>query len=153
MATIKRYEELEVWQLARQLALKIFVLKEKGLFVKDFGFKDQIKRVADSVMDNIAEGFGRGGNREFINLLSIAIDSCSEVQSQLYRAQDWRYITRDKFEECYKLTETIISKSGKFISYLNSPQHTGEKFKKTTNDKLLTTNHKRITWQKLILVA
>lgn len=137
MATIKKFEDLEIWQLARQLAQKIFALTEKGAFVRDFGFKDQVKRAAGSAMDNIAEGFGRGGNREFINLLSIAIGSCNEVQSQLHRAQDWKYITTEEFEECYKLTETIISKSGKFISYLNSSQHTGEKFKKpqTTNDK------------------
>lgn len=142
MATIKKFEELEIWQLARRLAVKIYVLTEKDLFVKDFGFKDQIKRATGSVMDNIAEGFGRGGNREFINLLSIAIGSCNEVQSQLHRAQDWKYITAEEFGECYKLTETIISKSGKFISYLNSSQYAGEKFKKPqiTNDKQQTTN-------------
>lgn len=137
MATIKKFEKLEIWQLARQLALKIFALAEKGTFVKDFGFKDQIKRATGSVMGNIAEGLGRGGNREFINLLSISIGSCYEVQSQLYRALDWKYITEEEFEQCYKQTEAIISKSGKFISYLNSSGHTGEKFKKpqTTNNK------------------
>lgn len=140
MATIKKFEDLEIWQLARQFANKIFALTEKGSFMKDFGFKDQIKRASGSVMDNIVEGFGRGGNREFVNLLSIAIASCNEVQSQLYRARDWKYITVEEFEECYKLTETIISKSGKFISYLNSSHHTGVKFKKqqTTNDKQQT---------------
>ncbi len=112
MATIKKFEDLEVWQMGRKLANKIFELTEKGKFIKDFGFKDQIKRAAGSVMDNIAEGFGRGGNREFINLLSISNGSCNEVRSQLYRALDWKYISEEEFKECYNLTEVIISKSG-----------------------------------------
>lgn len=90
MSTIKKFEELDIWQLARQLCNKIFVYTEKSKFAKEFGLKRQIRDSSGSVMDNISEGFGRGGNKEFINFLSFAIGSCCEVKSQLYRALDWK---------------------------------------------------------------
>ncbi|MBI4930751.1 MAG: four helix bundle protein [Bacteroidetes bacterium] len=130
MATIKQFEDLECWKLARQLSDLIFTLTEKGAFVKDFGFKNQIKDASGSVMDNIAEGFGRGGNREFVIFLGYAIGSANEVQSQLYRALDWKYISQVEFKENYELAETIIAKSGSLINYLNNSQHKGEKFKR-----------------------
>ncbi|MFI5221619.1 MAG: four helix bundle protein [Bacteroidia bacterium] len=137
MTTIKRFEDLEIWQASRELCKKIFALTEEGIFAKDFGLKGQIKNSSGSVMDNIAEGFGRGGNKEFTNFLSIAIGSCCEVQSQLNRALDWKYISEDSFKECYTLSEEIISKTGSLINYLNHSDYKGEKFKnnKTNNDK------------------
>lgn len=148
MATIKKLENLEIWQLARQLCNKIFILTAKDRFSKDFGLKGQIKDSSASVMDNIAEGFGRGGNKEFVKFLSIAIGSCNECQSQLYRALDWKYINDNEFKECYDLADTIIHKSGNLIDYLNKSKHTGKKYKdrpinskrqtikrQTTNDK------------------
>lgn len=130
MATIKKFEDLEVWQMARKLANKVFDLTEKGKFIRDFGFKGQIKDASGSVMDNIAEGFGRGGNKEFINFLGYAIGSANEVQSQLYRALDWNYISEYEFKECCELAETIIAKAGSFINYLNNSSFKGEKFKR-----------------------
>jgi four helix bundle protein len=129
MATVRRFEDLEIWQLARQLSNKVLKLTQKEKFSKDFGFKGQIKDSSGSVMDNIAEGFGRGGNKEFSNFLSFSTGSCCEVQSQLYRALDWNYITKYEFDECNTLAKKIISKSGKFIAYLNQSQYKGEKFK------------------------
>jgi len=129
MATIKKIEDLEIWILARKLCSLIITLTEKGKFVSDFGLKQQIKNSSGSVMDNIAEGFGRGGNKELVNFLSIAIGSCCEVKSQLYRALDWKYISDVEFKECVALTEEIISKSGSLINYLNKSEHKGEKFK------------------------
>jgi four helix bundle protein len=129
MATIKKFEDIEIWQFARSLSVKIFSLTQKGKFAKDFGLKDQIKNACGSVMDNIAEGFGRGGNREFTNFLSFAVGSCNEVQSQLYRASDWEYISDKEFEDCYNLASEIISKTGSLISYLNKSEFKGEKFK------------------------
>ena len=99
MATITKFEDLETWQLARQLADKVFQLTKKNDFAKDFGLIKQIRNSSGSVMDNIAEGFGRGGNKEFANFLCYSTGSCCEVQSQLYRAMDWKYITNDEFEE------------------------------------------------------
>ncbi len=88
MSTFRKFEDLEIWQLARKLCNNIFTITEKGSFQNDYRFKDQIKSSSGSIMDNIAEGFGRGGNKEFVNFLSIAIGSCTECCSQLYRALD-----------------------------------------------------------------
>ena len=130
MATIKKFEDIEAWQLARKLATKIFELTQKGHFAKDFGFRGQIKNACGSVMDNIAEGFGRGGNREFVNFLGYAIGSANEVQSQLHRALDWKYINDDEFKESYEIADLAIAKSGALINYLNHSEYKGEKFKR-----------------------
>ncbi len=93
MATIKRFEDLEIWQMARQLCKEIFDLTFHEKFMKDFSLKDQIRRSSGSIMDNIAEGFERGGNKEFKQFLSIAKGSSGETKSQLYRAYDRNYFT------------------------------------------------------------
>lgn len=143
MATIKQFEDLEIWKLARELSKKIFILTEKEKFSRDFGIRNQIRDSSGSVMDNIAEGFGRAGNREFVTFLCYSIGSCSETQSQLYRALDYRYIKQSEFDECYNLTKIIINKTGSFVSYLNKSGIKGEKFKNRTetNNKQLTTNN------------
>jgi len=90
--TVKNFEDLDVWKLARELTIKIYSETKHGPFSKDFGLRDQIKRSAVSVMSNIAEGFERGGNKEFHNFLSIAKGSCGEVRCQLYIAVDQNYL-------------------------------------------------------------
>jgi len=85
MATFHRFEDLEIWQTAKKLSLKVFKLTEAGPSSKDFKFRDQIRSSAGSVMDNIAEGFERSGQFEFVNFLSISKGSSGEVRSQLYR--------------------------------------------------------------------
>ena len=85
MATFHRFEDLEIWQTAKKLSLKVFKLTEVGPSSKDFKFRDQIRSSAGSVMDNIAEGFERSGQFEFVNFLSISKGSSGEVRSQLYR--------------------------------------------------------------------
>ncbi|MFZ1306795.1 MAG: four helix bundle protein [Ferruginibacter sp.] len=89
MATVNKFEDLEVWQLARKYADKIHKLTLLNDFVKENKFKDQIKDSSGSVMDNIAESFGRESRLEFINFLGIAKGSLYESQSQLYRAFDY----------------------------------------------------------------
>lgn len=86
MATIKSFEEIEAWQTARSLSKEIFGLTNFGSFSKDYGLRDQINRATGSIMDNIAEGFERGGSKEFIQFLAIAKGSAGEVRSQLHRA-------------------------------------------------------------------
>lgn len=142
MATITKFEELEIWQFARQLSRKIFTLSEKEKFNKDYGIRNQIRDSSGSVMDNIAEGFGRGGNKEFVAFLCYSIGSCSETQSQLYRALDYNYISKTEFDECYILAQTIINKTGSFVTYLNKSNVKGEKYKHRTeiNHKPQTTN-------------
>ena len=83
---IESFEQIEAWQLARQLTRKIYAVTSKGVFGKDLGLRDQIRRAAGSIMHNIAEGFDGGSDLEFLRFLRYAQRSCSEVQSELYVA-------------------------------------------------------------------
>lgn len=129
MATIQKFEDLEIWQLARALCRKIYPLTFQEPVSKDFRFKDQIRGTCGSIMDNIAEGFGRGSKLEFINSLTIARGEVDELKSQLYRGVDNNYFTQLQFEEFYQLADKITKKSTTFISYLNKANIKGQKFK------------------------
>ena len=98
-----RFEDLDSWTVARELANLIYMLGRESGFSKDYGFKDQIQRAAVSVMNNIAEGFERGSNKDFAKFLFIARASAGEVRSMLYLALDQKYITDEQFKEAYKL--------------------------------------------------
>lgn len=134
MATIKKFEDLEIWQLARQLENKIFEETEKGRLSRDYKLKDQINASSGSVMDNIAEGFGRASRLEFVQFLSISNGSGNELQSQLYRCLDRKYITKEKFDELYLLADLVCKKINAFMSYLNKSSVKGQKF---ANRKIL----------------
>ena len=130
MATIKRFEDLDVWQLARQLNIKIIPLLEKLSEAKNYDLKSQLDRSAGSVMDNISEGFERDGNREFIQFLAISKGSLGEVRSQLYRTLDRNFIEKEKHDLFQEECLLLASKLGKFISYLINSDIKGNKFKK-----------------------
>ncbi len=99
-----------------------------GDFQRDYSLKDQIRRASGSIMDNIAEGFGRDGNREFIQYLSCSKASANEVQSQLYRALDYQYITQKTFDELYLEADHIIGKITNFMKYLTQSENKGSKY-------------------------
>lgn len=115
---IERFEDIEGWQIARELTREIYKIAKQGEFGKDFGLRDQITRASGSVMHNIAEGFDGGSNAEFIKFLRYAQRSASEVQSQLYIALDQEYITKTQFDELYEKAAHARSKIGGFIAYL-----------------------------------
>lgn len=129
MSKVERFEDLKVWQLARELCQTIHKLTLKEQFSKDFKLVGQIKGSSGSIMDNIAEGFERDGNKEFIQFLSVSKGSCGETRSQLYRAIDNGYITQEEFDSAYKmaLEESKMIKS--FIQYLKDSELKGNKFK------------------------
>ncbi len=128
MATITRFEDLEIWQEARRLATKINKICIETELKTDYRFKDQIKASSGSVMDNIAEGFERNGNIEFRQFLSIAKGSAGETRSQLYRVLDFNYINQDKFNLLKNDFENLSGKINNFISYLNKKDFKGTKF-------------------------
>lgn len=122
MAKIERFEDLQSWQKARQLANFIYDLTEQVKFSKDFRLSNQIRDAAGSVMHNIAEGFDSGTNPEFIRFLKMSRRSASEVQSELYLALDRKYISQDELATAYNLaTETKRLING-MISYLRKPK-------------------------------
>ena len=129
MATINSFEDLKVWQKARELCQQIFYVSHTDKFAKDYALKDQINRTSGSIMDNIAEGFGRQSSNEFINHLSIASGSLLEVKSQLYRALDRNYLSKIKFENIMATTDEIGKMLAALISYLNKSDIRGLKFK------------------------
>jgi len=99
----KKFEELPCWQKARELCWTVFDLINQKEFRGDFSLRNQIWEASGSVMDNIAEGFDDGSTREFIRFLGYSQRSSSEVQSQLYRAVDCKYISQNQFDSTYEL--------------------------------------------------
>ncbi|WP_297333528.1 four helix bundle protein [Flavobacterium sp.] len=128
MATIKKFEDLEIWQEARRLSNQINHIANTTALKNDFRLRDQIKASIGSVMDNIAEGFERNGNIEFRQFLSVAKGSAGETRSQLYRLFDFGYITENEFEVLKGDFENLSGRINKFITYLNNKDYKGTKF-------------------------
>ncbi|MDY9918186.1 four helix bundle protein [Porphyromonadaceae bacterium NLAE-zl-C104] len=129
MSKIEQFEDLEVWKMARSFSKKIYLILEKESFSKDYRLRDQIRGSAGSIMDNIAEGFERSGNKEFVQFLFIAKGSCGEIRSQLYRALDIGYICEEEFEQLYQEALQISQSLSGFIKYLKTSELRGPKYK------------------------
>jgi len=125
---IKRFEDLEIWQEARELCKIVYEITSTGPFSNDFKFRDQIRSSAGSIMDNIAEGFDRGGNKEFNQFLSISRGSSGEVRSQSYRAYDNKYITEEKYNELLERTDSLSRKTYNLMQHLKNSDLKGLKY-------------------------
>lgn len=128
MATVQRFEELEVWQLARALATKVYTLTGPELFCNDYDLIRQMRRSSGSVMDNIAEGFGRSSKLEFVHALAVAKGEATELKSQCYRALDRQYINEAVFDNISEEIEQLSRKIGAFMNYLNRSPQRGRQF-------------------------
>ena len=125
---ITKFEDLEIWQEARELCKVVYTITSIDPFNKDFKFRDQIRASAGSAMDNIAEGFDRGGNKEFCQFLSVSRGSTGEVRSQSYRAYDAHYITEEKLNELLERTDSLSRKAYNLIQHLKTSEIKGLKY-------------------------
>ncbi|MGL6126613.1 four helix bundle protein [Chryseobacterium artocarpi] len=127
MATINNFEDLDIWKKSRELCQKIFISVIQNSNCSQ-NIKNQIDRSSASVMDNIAEGFERERNKEFINFLSMSKGSCGEVRSQLIRAFDRNFINENEFNDLKKDYADLSKMISGFMKYLKTTEHNGNKF-------------------------
>lgn len=120
MAKIERFEDIEAWKAAREIAKQVYSVSRSGEFARDFGLRDQVQRAAVSVMANIAEGFDGGSNNEFIRFLGYALRSATELQSHLYVALDDCYLDQQQFDTLFALTTKCKNLISGFARYLHS---------------------------------
>ena len=126
MATIKRFEDLECWQAARELTQYVYKLTKKEKFSRDFGLINQIRESSTSSMGNTAEGFHRNSNKDFMRFLGYSRSSIAETVSHSYVAFDQEYIDEQELEEVKRLADIAWKKSNNFISYLNRTRKTNK---------------------------
>jgi four helix bundle protein len=130
MATIKRFYDLEAWKKARKLNLEIYKMTRAETFKKDFILVDQVRRSSVSIIANLAEGFGRKGNKEFLQFISIAEGSLCELQSHLFISLDVEYITQPVFQKLFEMTEETQRIINGFAEYLRNSDLKGVKYAK-----------------------
>ena len=129
MATVKNFEDLEIWKGAREVCADVYSIKQNSELKSDFKLYNQINGSSGSIMDNIAEGFERNGNREFIQFLAISKASCGETRSQLHRVLDREYISEKEFKVLYDKLIQLSKQISSFINYLQKSELKGTKFK------------------------
>ena len=127
MVKAQKFEDLAIFQMARELCKEVYAITKEGEFHKDSRFVQQIHASAGSVMDNIAEGYERDGNKEFINFLYIAKGSCGEVRSQIIRASDVGFIDKDTATRIYNACLDLSKAIAKFITALKGSGMKGRK--------------------------
>jgi len=129
MSQIQKFEDVMAWQQARVLTKDVYAVSKAGPFARDFGLRDQIQRASVSTMANIAEGFDRGGDKEFIQFLSTSKGSCGEVKSHLYVALDQNYITPTIFDRIYSKADEVGRLVFGFMEYLRHSELRGRKYR------------------------
>jgi len=135
---VKNFEDLEIWKDARALTRGIYQLTRDPKFSKDFGLRDQIQRAAVSIMSNIAEGFERGGNQEFMQFLYVAKASCGEVRSHLYVALDQSYVAQKDCDDASKSFRRLSIMISNLIDYLKRSSLKGPKYTASNKSKSTT---------------
>ena len=125
---VKRFEDLEIWKEARELCRIVYEVTSYPSFRKDFKLRDQMRASSGSTMDNIAEGFNRGGNKEFYQFLSVSLGSTGELRSQTYRAFDNKYIDEVQNNDLMQRTDSLGRKIYKLMQYLKSSDIKGIKY-------------------------
>jgi len=118
MSRFDSFEDMEVWQKARELTRDLYAISTQGRFSRDFGLREQVRRAAVSIVSNIAEGFERRGDREFARFLSVAKGSAGEVRAQLYVALDLGYLSRTEFDRLSAASVEISRMVSSLITYL-----------------------------------
>ena len=126
---VRSFQELEAWKLGRKLAKEIYRETSTGNFSKDFGLKDQVRRAAVSVVSNIAEGFERNGDKQFIQYLYMAKGSIGELRTQLCIASDLSYLTEESFGKLWNMATRTGEIISGLIRYLKKSELTGTKYK------------------------
>ena len=129
MGTIRQFEDIEAWQKARELAKRIYQVTATGEFSRDFGLKDQMRRAGVSILSNIAEGFERGGDKEFVQFIAVAKGSSAEVRAQLYVALDQGYVNQETFEYVSEYATQISKMLSGLGKYLRTSEYKGRKYK------------------------
>ena len=129
MSGFRSFEEIEAWQRTRQLAREVYAATRGEAFSRDFALRDQIRRAAISAVSNIAEGFERSGNKEFVQFLSMAKGSVGEVKAQLYLASDERYVSEDQLAQLLAMANEAAKLIGGLMSYLRKTEMKGQKYK------------------------
>ncbi len=130
MATFERFEDIDAWKRARELTRGVYRVTGAGPFTKDWALRDQVRRASVSVMGNIAEGFERGGTREFIQFLATAKGSVAEVKSHMYVATDQRYVSDEQHARLADMADEIARMIGGLVAYLRRTPIRGSKYRR-----------------------
>jgi four helix bundle protein len=133
MASVRKFEDLDVWKKSRNLVKAIYIVTRNPEFSGDWMLINHLRKTAISIISNISEGFERDGNREFINFLSIAKGSCGELRCQLYIAYDQDYIEENQFRELANLAAEISKSLKGLITYLQNSDYKGIKNKNNSS--------------------
>lgn len=141
MATAERFEELEVWKSARELAAEVYHAVQASEISRQFALRDQILRAAISMPANIAEGFERGGNKEFVQFLYVAKGSAGELRTLMYLVKDCGYLDEKICKNLVGRTESVSRQLGGFIQYLKGSPYQGKKSAQEKTEEAQSERH------------